>query len=106
VFQIFALLIFGPADHGQAATGNEGDAFNTLVSAELAFAQMARDQGIKAGFLSVLADLACVYGAYFHSEKSTPDAPPDGYFLHIWRLEHDGKWRVALDLLFGVPQSE
>ena len=48
-------------------------------------------------------DLAYEYGEY---TRNRDKANERGIYLCIWRLESDGTWKIALDLLKSAPTEK
>jgi len=50
-------------------------------------------------------DLGCTYGI-LERRRLGGTAPDSSAYLHVWRREPDGRWKVALALESALPRSE
>jgi hypothetical protein len=44
-------------------------------------------------------DLAFTYGTYAAGEET-------GYYVHVWRIDSSGKWRLVVDVQNPLPKSK
>jgi ketosteroid isomerase-like protein len=50
-------------------------------------------------------DLGYTYGPYVLGADAAADAPPAGYYVHVWRNDGRGRWKLALDVANTVPPA-
>jgi ketosteroid isomerase-like protein len=43
-------------------------------------------------------DLGYTYGSYSQGVDVPEDAPPAGYYVHVWRRDAKGRWHLAVDV--------
>ncbi|HEX8476054.1 MAG TPA: nuclear transport factor 2 family protein [Pyrinomonadaceae bacterium] len=50
------------------------------------------------------ADLGYTYGSYEAKDANAqPSAVERGYYVHVWKRQTDGRWKVVLDTLHPLP---
>jgi ketosteroid isomerase-like protein len=49
-------------------------------------------------------DLAFTYGRYTTVDE--PTGPESGYYVHVWRRDGSGKWKLVVDVQNPLPRSE
>jgi ketosteroid isomerase-like protein len=49
-------------------------------------------------------DLAFTYGRY--TTVNEPTGPESGYYIHVWRRDGSGKWKLVIDVQNPLPRSE
>jgi ketosteroid isomerase-like protein len=50
-------------------------------------------------------DLGYAYGPYSQGVDVPEDAPPAGYYVHVWRRDAKGRWRLAVDVANTAPPA-
>jgi ketosteroid isomerase-like protein len=56
--------------------------------------------------ISSSADLGYTYGKYERVDQATPKVILEkGYFLHVWKRDSVGKWRIVADIASAEPKS-
>ena len=48
-------------------------------------------------------DLAYTYGGY--TTVNEPNGPESGYYVHVWRRDAAGKWKLVIDVQNPLPRS-
>jgi len=48
-------------------------------------------------------DLAFTYGRY--TTVNEPSGPESGYYVHVWRRDGSGRWKLAVDVQNPLPRS-
>jgi ketosteroid isomerase-like protein len=55
--------------------------------------------------IATSGDLGYTYGSYVGADAASTDAPPAGYYVHVWRKDGKGRWRLAVDVANTVPPA-
>jgi len=53
------------------------------------------------GKISTSKDLAFTYGSF--QTTSSKENKPEGYYVHVWRRDKSGKWKLVVDVVNELP---
>ena len=55
------------------------------------------------GKVATSNDLAFTYGRY--TTVNEPAGPESGYYVHVWRRDANGKWKLVIDVQNPLPRA-
>jgi ketosteroid isomerase-like protein len=59
------------------------------------------------GEVAKSADLGYTYGKYESAVKTSSAAAVEkGYFIHVWKRDENGKWKIVADIAKPIPPEK